>query len=213
MRPNVVLPLGMRPGAPGPTSAHQCVHSPTGDDPSGLRSFLPNVTRPLRRCDRRPPGRCRCRRRRRSSCRRAWPGAVILRCCRHRPTSSGGLLPRWRSRREKTDVPCRHGFPAPRLRTGSVAPTRRHAPTRRGDSAGRNSEASSDSRGHGRWHLGRRAAGTVRERSGDGPGWVRVPVPSEFVDGNEDRQDNPHEQGGQADANIVGQTAEEQNGH
>ncbi len=181
-QPTWVRPTSVPPGGPSLSGGRRCRRPslcvgvcssrPSGGVRSGQRScpMASSVsTRPLPRCAR---CRSRCRRcgiRSRSGYRLAWPGDVSrrlrsrrmgcgelhLRLCCRRCCSRRCRYCVVRCRSSTTGGPCRCGSPAPRLRAGPVARTRPTAPRRRGDSAGRSSGASGDSRGPGRAHPGR----------------------------------------------------------
>jgi hypothetical protein len=171
---------GCRPCAAGPSGRRSCPKAVRG--PRGERGVRV-ATRPLPRCVQRPtlrriglcPSRfwrsarrpcsscCACRwawpvdpSRRRHRFRRIGPGEQNLRC-RHWSGCCCHLLlhrPVKRRRSARTVDPSRPGSPGRRQRVERGAQSRPTAPRRRGDSAGRSSAASGDSRGRGCVHPG-----------------------------------------------------------
>jgi hypothetical protein len=159
---------------PVPSWVRPCAHRPCAGDPSDRRSCRSPETVPLlhfvrcsyRFCRRHWSCRwhCRCHRRwacpsrsvlRRPGCRRSWPVAARRRWSLR--TGPGAPLPH-PSCCGRRDVRRPNPCPGRRHRSAPDALTRPTAPMGRGDSAGRNSGASGDSRCPGRRHPGRRCA-------------------------------------------------------
>jgi hypothetical protein len=219
-----------RPSAAGPSGRRSCPKAVRG--PRGERGVRV-ATRPLPRCARRPtlrwsglcPSRfwrsarrpclshCACRwawpvdpSRRRRRFRRIGPGEQNLRCRHWSGCCCCHLLlhrPVKRRRSARTVDPSRPGSPGRRQRVEPGARSRLTAPRRRGDSAGRSSAASGDSRGRGYVHPGGTpdvSAGRSRRRRVR----HRAAVPLELVERHEGSHHHAHQQRRQADAQAVG---------
>lgn len=162
-----------RPGAPVPTSGRPPASPLTWGAPSGRRSSLRTVVGLLPRY---ALSRCQCRSghssRSHCACRRAWPVAAPHR--RHRRRRTGRGVPHLRPRCSgKRAGPCRPDSLAHRHRVAPDAPSHPTEPTRRDDSAGRNSEASGDSTCPGCGHSGRSESAPAIANSSWGSGGGR----------------------------------------